>query len=307
MPGQKSILSFMKPVVSVKRSSSEGDHVTKETSNVEPSPKKIKTEGITEECIKTPVRKEWPNEIIAKIKLTSNRFPALHKSIGHSWFRALEPEFKKAYFLKLSQFLVKERASKRIFPSEENVWTWTNMCEISDVKVVILGQDPYHNPGQAHGLCFSVPIGVTPPPSLNNMYQELESDIPGFSRPNHGYLEGWAKQGVLLLNACLTVVCNSPNSHKDQGWEQLTDAVIRTLSERNSNLVFLLWGSYAQKKAAVVDKRKHHLLKAPHPSPLSAHRGFFGCKHFSMCNKLLQEAGKKPIDWRNLTALPSNN
>ncbi|KAK7862426.1 hypothetical protein R5R35_001336 [Gryllus longicercus] len=304
MSGQKSILNFLKPVSSVKRPLCEGNNANFGKSE-EPLEKKVKS-NVNEVGDKPAVRKEWPNEIIAKIKLTSRRYQALHMSIGHSWFRALEPEFKKDYFMKLSRFLVQERSQKRIFPPEEHVWTWTQRCDISDIKVVILGQDPYHNPGQAHGLCFSVPAGIPPPPSLVNMYHELETDIPGFVRPNHGCLDGWAEQGVLLLNACLTVQCNAANSHRDQGWEQLTDAVIRTLSARNHSLVFLLWGAYAQKKAVIVDKKKHHLLKAPHPSPLSAHRGFFGCKHFSSCNRLLKEAGKKPIDW-NYLPLPGEN
>ncbi|GLH15691.1 Uracil-DNA glycosylase [Gryllus bimaculatus] len=208
MSGQKSILNFLKPVSSVKRPLCEGNNANFGKSE-EPLEKKVKS-NVNEVGDKPAVRKEWPNEIIAKIKLTSRRYQALHMSIGHSWFRALEPEFKKDYFMKLSRFLVQERSQKRIFPPEEHVWTWTQRCDISDIKVVILGQDPYHNPGQAHG--------------------------------------------VLLLNACLTVQCNAANSHRDQGWEQLTDAVIRTLSARNHSLVFLLWGAYAQKKAVIVDK-----------------------------------------------------
>ncbi|XP_071537847.1 uracil-DNA glycosylase-like [Panulirus ornatus] len=198
------------------------------------------------------------------------------------------------YFEKLSNFLEHERSKATIYPPEDQVFSWTRHCDLQDVKVVILGQDPYHGPRQAHGLCFSVQIGVQPPPSLLNMYQELESDIPGFVRPSHGHLYGWAKQGVLLLNACLTVKAHKANSHKDQGWETFTDGVIKTVSERNKGVVFLLWGSYAQKKASVVDKRKHHLLNAPHPSPLSAHRGFFGStRNYSLKQRL--EGGRSDI------------
>ncbi|XP_034254793.1 uracil-DNA glycosylase-like isoform X2 [Thrips palmi] len=241
-----------------------------------------------------------PLQCLAKIKSQVAKTPALHHSIGSSWFFALHSEFQKPYFSKLSEFVSRERQRGPVFPPADQVWTWTTKVPIKEIKVVILGQDPYHNPGQAHGLCFSVPKGVTPPPSLLNMYKELSTDIPGFVAPKHGYLDGWAQQGVLLLNACLTVRANSPNSHKDQGWEQLTDAVIKYISENGRNVVFLLWGSYAQKKGSVVDKKKHHILKTVHPSPLSAHRGFLGCKHFSLCNDFLKKSGKKPIDWSYL-------
>ncbi|XP_076035493.1 uracil-DNA glycosylase-like [Oratosquilla oratoria] len=240
------------------------------------------------------------NKIMAEIKLQSRKTPALHSSIGISWYKALKEEFSKPYFMELSEFLVTERQRNTIFPPEDQVFSWTNYCELNEVKVVVLGQDPYHGPRQAHGLCFSVQKGVKPPPSLLNMYKELNEDIPGFEKPNHGLLVGWARQGVLLLNACLTVKAHNANSHKDKGWERLTDAVIKVISEQNRGVVFLLWGSYAQKKASVVDKKKHHLLNATHPSPLSAHRGFLGCKHFSKCNELLVKQGKKPIDWNRL-------
>ncbi|XP_047112623.1 uracil-DNA glycosylase-like [Schistocerca piceifrons] len=297
MPAQRSILNFVKPIQIKRPLSSLSENETQTLKKF----KESTNEGVeskTESHTSSP--REWPNAVIAKIKLTSKRCPALHHSIGVSWFKALESEFKSPYFEKLSEFLQQERGKSRIFPPDDKVWTWTQMCSVKDVKVVILGQDPYHNPGQAHGLCFSVPRGVPPPPSLLNMYKELETDIPGFKAPVHGNLCGWARQGVLLLNAVLTVRCNNANSHKDQGWEQLTDAVIKYLSSNHNNIVFLLWGSYAQKKAAVVDKKKHHLLKAPHPSPLSAHRGFFGCKHFSQCNELLRKAGRGEIDWCHL-------
>lgn len=227
---------------------------------------------------------------------------ALHSNIGQTWFVALENEFRQDYFSSLSKFVEAERKANvnKIFPPEDQVWSWTHHFDIKDTKVVILGQDPYHGPGQAHGLCFSVQKGVPAPPSLVNMYKELKSDIEGFEIPNHGFLEGWAKQGVLLLNACLTVRQGNPNSHKDRGWERLTDAVVKYISNNTKGVVFFLWGSYAQKKAAMVDGKKHHLLKSVHPSPLSAHRGFLGCKHFSKCNELLVKEGKAPIDWTKL-------
>jgi len=240
------------------------------------------------------------NQMQARIKLQSKRTPALHYSVGETWFRALENEFKKPYFEKLSEFLSAERSKSTIYPPEEQVWSWTHHTPIDQIKVVIIGQDPYHGPGQAHGLCFSVLKGIHPPPSLVNIYKELQADIDEFKPPGHGNLTGWTRQGVLLLNACLTVKAASANSHQGKGWEELTDAVIRWISDNSSGVVFLLWGSYAQKKASIVNKKKHHLLHAPHPSPLSAHRGFLGCKHFSKCNQLLEQQGKATIQWANL-------
>ncbi|PVD30444.1 hypothetical protein C0Q70_09710 [Pomacea canaliculata] len=203
-------------------------------------------------------------------------------------------------FSELTKFVEAERKKGTVYPPADQVFTWTTMCNISEVKVVMLGQDPYHGPRQAHGLCFSVQKGITPPPSLENMFKELLQDIEGFQHPGHGTLTGWAKQGVLLLNACLTVRAHQANSHQGKGWEQFTDAVISWLNKNSSGIVFMLWGSYAQKKGSCIDKKKHHVLTAVHPSPLSAHRGFFGCKHFSQCNKLLQKSGKTPIDWNKL-------
>ncbi|KAK2166737.1 hypothetical protein LSH36_36g08032 [Paralvinella palmiformis] len=240
------------------------------------------------------------NQLMARMKVVSKKTDGLVVNMGLSWFKALEAEFSKPYFVKLAKFVQTERQTHTVYPPESQVWTWTQMCDIKDVKVVILGQDPYHGPNQAHGLCFSVQKGVNPPPSLVNMYKELETDIPGFVHPKHGNLTGWSKQGVLLLNAVLTVRAHQANSHKDQGWEMLTDAVISWLNKNREGLVFMLWGSYAQKKGACINKTKHHILKSVHPSPLSAHRGFFGCKHFSESNKLLEKKGKKPIDWSYL-------
>uniref|UniRef100_A0A0B7BAH3 Uracil-DNA glycosylase n=2 Tax=Arion vulgaris TaxID=1028688 RepID=A0A0B7BAH3_9EUPU len=234
------------------------------------------------------------------MKLLSSKTNGLVVNIGPSWFTALEQEFSKEYFSQLSQFIAAERKNSTVYPPADQVFTWTTACALRSVKVVIIGQDPYHGPRQAHGLCFSVLPGVTSPPSLGNMFKELESDIAGFKIPNHGLLSGWAQQGVLLLNACLTVRSGQPNSHAGKGWEKLTDAVIQWLNSNLQGLVFLLWGAYAQKKGACINKKKHHVLTAVHPSPLSAHRGFLGCKHFSRCNELLIADGQVPIDWKHL-------
>ncbi|XP_035513527.1 uracil DNA glycosylase a isoform X1 [Morone saxatilis] len=219
---------------------------------------------------------------------------------GESWRNGLSAEFGKPYFKQLMSFVADERKRHTVYPPAEHVFTWTQMCDIRDVKVVILGQDPYHGPNQAHGLCFSVKRPVPPPPSLENMYKELVSDIDGFQHPGHGDLTGWTKQGVLLLNAVLTVRAHQANSHKDKGWETFTDAVVQWLSNNLEGLVFMLWGAYAQKKGAAINRKRHHVLQAVHPSPLSAHRGFFGCKHFSKANELLQKSGKSPINWKAL-------
>ncbi|XP_074494119.1 uracil-DNA glycosylase isoform X2 [Sebastes fasciatus] len=219
---------------------------------------------------------------------------------GDSWREGLSGEFGKPYFKQLMSFVSEERKRHTVYPPVEQVFTWTQTCDIRDVKVVILGQDPYHGPNQAHGLCFSVKRPVRPPPSLENMYKELLSDIEGFQHPGHGDLTGWSTQGVLLLNAVLTVRAHQANSHKDKGWETFTDAVVQWLSNNLEGLVFMLWGSYAQKKGAAINRNRHHVLQAVHPSPLSAHRGFFGCKHFSKANELLQKSGKSPVDWKAL-------
>jgi uracil-DNA glycosylase len=214
-----------------------------------------------------------------------------------SWLEPLRDEFVQDYMAHLKRFLLAEReAGKRIFPSGSNWFRALDLTPLDKVRVVILGQDPYHGPGQAHGLCFSVPSGVRPPPSLINIFKELESDLR--IRPAvHGFLEHWAKQGVLLLNSVLTVEMGIAASHRDRGWERFTDAVIRLVNEKPEPVVFMLWGSYAQKKAAFVDQSKHLVLKAPHPSPLSAHSGFLGCRHFSKANAFLEAQGLKPIDW----------
>ena len=217
--------------------------------------------------------------------------------LHRSWLEPLGGEFASPYMADLKRFLLGEReAGKRIFPRAANWFRALDLTPLDEVRVVILGQDPYHGEGQAHGLCFSVPGGVQPPPSLVNIFKELQSDL-GIRRPSHGFLEHWARQGVLLLNSVLTVQMGQAASHRDRGWERFTDAVIRTVNAKAEPVVFMLWGSYAQKKAAFVDQSRHLVLKAPHPSPLSAHSGFFGCRHFSKANAFLEAHGKVPIDW----------
>jgi uracil-DNA glycosylase len=214
-----------------------------------------------------------------------------------SWLERLSGEFAQPYMAELKRFLLAERErGKRIFPKAANWFRALDLTPPEEVRVVILGQDPYHRPGQAHGLCFSVPPDVQPPPSLANIYKEVESDL-GIRRPRHGFLEDWAKQGVLLLNSVLTVEIGRAASHRDRGWERFTDAIITEVNARPGPVVFLLWGSYAQRKAAFVDGSRHLVLKAPHPSPLSAHSGFFGCRHFSKANAFLQSKGLEPVDW----------
>lgn len=213
------------------------------------------------------------------------------------WLAVLGAEFEQPYMHALKQFLLAEkRAGKVIYPAGSQIFNALNTTPFEAVKVVILGQDPYHGPGQAHGLSFSVPPGVRIPPSLRNIYQELEQDL-GLKMPGHGCLQRWAEQGVLLLNATLTVEQAQAGSHQGRGWELFTDKVVQSLSEQRAGLVFLLWGSYAQKKGRVIDRRKHCVLETVHPSPLSAHRGFLGCRHFSKANHYLQQQGLAPIDW----------
>jgi len=216
--------------------------------------------------------------------------------IEAEWLDVLRPEFEKPYFNELKSFLLEEKKLYRIYPPGNRIFAAFDYTPFSKVKVVILGQDPYHGDGQAHGLCFSVPDGIALPPSLVNIYKELNTDL-GIPIPISGNLEKWAKQGVLLLNATLTVRANQAGSHQRHGWENFTDEVIRQLSLRHSGLVFILWGSYAQAKEALIDTSRHFILKAVHPSPLSVYRGFFGCRHFSKTNELLINAGKEPVDW----------
>lgn len=217
--------------------------------------------------------------------------------IEDSWKTALAAEFQQPYFQAVAQFLRTAKGEgKLIYPPGSLIFNAFNTTPLPKVKVVILGQDPYHNPGQAMGLSFSVPKGVTIPPSLRNIYQELRTDV-GFTPPSHGDLTPWAEQGVFLLNAMLTVEKNKPSSHRDIGWQNFTDAVIRTLSRERENLVFMLWGAFAQKKSVLIDGDRHLILQSPHPSPFSANRGFFGNKHFSKANKYLNQHGLGEIDW----------
>lgn len=215
-----------------------------------------------------------------------------------TWHDVIGSEKSQTYFQDTLAFVASERQNgKIIYPPQEDVFNAFRYTELADVKVVILGQDPYHGPGQAHGLSFSVLPGIKAPPSLVNMYKELEQDIPGFVRPNHGYLLSWARQGVLLLNTVLTVEQGNAHSHAHLGWETFTDKVIEAINEHTEGVVFLLWGAHAQKKGRIIDTKRHHVLKAPHPSPLSAHRGFLGCGHFSKTNQLLEQQGLTPINW----------
>jgi len=218
-------------------------------------------------------------------------------SIGKSWEVVIVPELQKLYFQKLDRFLVNERKTHVIYPTKQDVFCWSLQHKLQDTKVVILGQDPYHGLNQAHGLCFSVQKGVRVPPSLKNIYKELAKEYDDFEIPEHGYLSKWAEQGVLLLNAVLTVRASKANSHKDKGWEKFTDAVIRWISNNLDGVVFMLWGSYAHKKGSNINKNRHCILKSVHPSPLSAHNGWFGCKHFVKANEYLEKVKKKPIMW----------
>ncbi len=219
-----------------------------------------------------------------------------------SWLEELRGEFEQEYMHTLRQFLQQRREQgAQIYPRPSQWFAALDSTPFKQVKVVILGQDPYHGPGQAHGLCFSVQPGVKPPPSLVNIFQELQSDL-AIEPAQHGYLQSWAEQGVLLLNSVLTVEQGQAGAHQGKGWERFTDAIVSSLNQHRDGLVFLLWGSHAQKKGAAIDSSRHCVLKAPHPSPLSAYRGFFGCKHFSQANAYLQARGQTPVDWH----LPSS-
>lgn len=224
------------------------------------------------------------NDQTAKVKIES------------SWFELLHEEFSKEYFKNLVNFIKEEKSRYKIYPPGSLIFNAFNTTPVNKIKVVILGQDPYHGEGQAHGLCFSVPLGIKPPPSLINIFKELNSDL-GIAFPKHGNLTSWAEQGVLLLNATLTVRANSPGSHQNKGWETFTDAVIKTLNDTKNNLVFILWGNYAKAKQNLINPEKHLILTAAHPSPFSANSGFFGCKHFSKTNEYLMKIGKEPINW----------
>ncbi|MGX4586407.1 uracil-DNA glycosylase [Paenibacillus chitinolyticus] len=216
--------------------------------------------------------------------------------LKNDWAELLSEEFEKPYYLKLREFLKQEYAERTIYPEMHDIFNALHYTAFKDVKAVILGQDPYHGPGQAHGLSFSVKPGVPAPPSLKNMFKEMKEDI-GCPIPNTGYLKHWADQGVLLLNTVLTVRAGEANSHKGKGWELFTDKVIETLNRKETPVLFILWGSHAQSKTQLIDLNRHGVIKAPHPSPLSAHRGFFGSKPYSKANAWLREQGIEPIDW----------
>lgn len=218
---------------------------------------------------------------------------------AHDWRDLLGPEKQQDYFQNTLTYVEQRRAEGiTVYPPKEQVFEAFKATPFEQVKVVILGQDPYHGPNQAHGMCFSVQDGVRHPPSLMNIFKELVQDVPGFQIPQSGNLTRWADQGVLLLNTVLTVEAGQAHSHAKLGWEQFTDKVISQLNQHREGVVFLLWGAHAQKKGKIIDRQRHHVLTAPHPSPLSAHRGFFGCQHFSQANQLLQQQGLTQIDWR---------
>jgi len=221
---------------------------------------------------------------------------SINPVIDESWKEVLQNEFQSSYFAVLKLFLVEEKKQYDVYPPGAHIFAAFNKTPFDQVSVVIIGQDPYHGKGQAHGLCFSVSDNIKKPPSLVNIFKELNNDLE-IPIPQHGNLEKWANQGVLLLNATLTVRANQAGSHQNKGWEQFTDSVIRILSEKKSGLIFILWGAYAQAKEKLIDLQKHYVLKAAHPSPFSAYNGFFGCKHFSKTNELLTKMGKTPIDW----------
>ncbi|XP_069475534.1 uracil-DNA glycosylase isoform X2 [Ambystoma mexicanum] len=343
MIGQKTIQSFFLPVAQ-KRTSSKAFDKKENAAPGETTPVKRFRAAKDDDEVLAVVSPPLSPDQLGRIQ--RNKQAALQKlatrsvpeGFGETWKEALSGEFVKPYFAKLTTFVAEERKRGTVYPPPHQVFTWTQMCPIRDVKVVILGQDPYHGPNQAHGLCFSVQRPVPPPPSLENMYKELITDIEGFTHPGHGDLTGWAKQGVLLLNAVLTVKAHNANSHKDRGWEQFTDAVISWLNKNLDGLVFMLWGAYAQKKGSSIDRtnaswgdgkgevaasiihavprqsrhfcshvlcpcgdqKRHNVLQAVHPSPLSVHRGFYGCKHFSKTNEILARSGKALIDWKKL-------
>lgn len=217
--------------------------------------------------------------------------------LAQDWKALLAPEFEKEYFVALTDFVRQEYTTRKIYPPAKNIFRALDKCRFDDVRVVIIGQDPYHGPGQANGLCFSVGNGIPNPPSLQNIFKEISSEFNSPIPPS-GNLDRWAEQGVLLLNAVLTVRAGEAASHAGRGWEQFTDAVIRVLTERKQNVVYMLWGSYAQRKGSIIDPSRNCVLKSVHPSPLSAHRGFMGCGHFKAANEYLASAGKLPIDWQ---------
>ncbi|KAG0254887.1 uracil DNA glycosylase [Mortierella polycephala] len=279
---QSSLLAWMKP-----KAAATTDATTDATATTgQASTAVVKT--------KPDILKNLPDEKKELLQLEQDTMDA-------TWLRALQAEFTKPYFIELKKFLKQEADNKQqIFPPREDIYSWSRFTPLPTVRVVILGQDPYHDDNQAHGLCFSVKKPVRPPPSLRNMFKLLQSDIPGFKVPNHGYLETWARQGVLMVNAAMTVRAHQANSHKGKGWEKLLDQIIKTINDQRRNVVFLLWGKDAQNRGVLIDKKKHLVLQSVHPSPLSASRGYFDCAHFSKANKYLEENGQTPINWNSL-------
>ncbi|CAB60520.1 Uracil-DNA glycosylase [Caenorhabditis elegans] len=262
----------------------------KSASNTENIPEKVPAGNENQEVKKMKLQAPEPTEILLKSLLT-----------GESWSKLLEEEFKKGYISKIEKFLNSEvNKGKQVFPPPTQIFTTFNLLPFDEISVVIIGQDPYHDDNQAHGLSFSVQKGVKPPPSLKNIYKELESDIEGFKRPDHGNLLGWTRQGVFMLNATLTVRAHEANSHAKIGWQTFTDTVIRIISRQSEKpIVFLLWGGFAHKKEELIDTKKHVVIKTAHPSPLSA-RKWWGCKCFSKCNTELENSGRNPINWADL-------
>ncbi|HOB27662.1 MAG TPA: uracil-DNA glycosylase [Bacteroidales bacterium] len=223
----------------------------------------------------------------------------MNPHIESSWLEVLKDEFQQPYFIEIKKFLLEDKKKYRVFPPGQLIFNAFNLTPFDKVKIVIIGQDPYHGYGQAHGLCFSVPKGIAKPPSLQNIFKELKEDL-NINPPDHGDLTGWARQGVFLLNAILTVRENTPESHRNIGWENFTNAAIKNLSDKKEHLVFMLWGAYAQEKEKLIENTKHLILKAAHPSPFSANRGFFGCHHFSKANQYLIANSIDPIKWEDL-------
>ncbi|HOL74767.1 MAG TPA: uracil-DNA glycosylase [Bacteroidales bacterium] len=223
----------------------------------------------------------------------------MNPHIESSWLEVLKDEFQQPYFIEIKKFLLEDKKKYRVFPPGQLIFNAFNLTPFDKVKIVIIGQDPYHGYGQAHGLCFSVPKGIAKPPSLQNIFKELKEDL-NINPPDHGDLTGWARQGVFLLNAILTVRENTPESHRNIGWENFTNAAIKNLSDKKEHLVFMLWGAYAQEKEKLIENTKHLILKAAHPSPFSANRGFFGCHHFSKANQYLIANNIDPIKWEDL-------
>ncbi|ORX75079.1 hypothetical protein BCR32DRAFT_297128 [Anaeromyces robustus] len=274
----------------------------KRIENPAPNPEANKKKHNLEEDDKENTKKLKIESVQEKKELVPAHLALEKKYMAEDWYKAFRSEMLKGYFIKIKKFLENEKKNKVvIFPEEKDMYSFTK-CPLKQIRVVILGQDPYHGVGQAHGLCFSVKKGVQPPPSLVNIFRELKNDLgDNFKIPNHGYLNGWTEQGVLLLNTSLSVRKGEAASHANIGWQQFTDAIISYINQCRRNVVFLLWGSHAQKKGKNIDKNKHLVLKAVHPSPLSANRGgWFGCKHFSKTNEYLIKNGYKPIDWSHL-------